>query len=235
MKKLFTALVLGLAVFGASLSAAAATTTPETLTQWQQALNKRLELPSVPPTGSAAPQTEAAETTTTSSTSQKTCDLSKKKIYMYGDSYTVRAMSTLEKTFPNLNAQGVAGISYPAAAEWFKTGVPKEAEVVVYALGTNVPETVNIDEAMQAAGDRPVFWVNCYTLNIAASSWQVLADKLTAATAKYPNLTVVDWRATAQAHPELFDTDGIHPSPNDGIKTWVQLLDEALVHSKKTK
>lgn len=156
------------------------------------------------------------------------------KIMMYGDSYTVRATPTLKKMFGTnqITTECEIGISYNQASKWFQNGIPAKYGAVVYALGTNKPYPTisNIQNAMNLAKGRQVYWVNAYTLNLPDSIWSSVNSNLNTVARRYPNMHIVDWRTVGKNNPKLFDTDRIHPNWQSGVYTWSKLLYNAVLN-----
>jgi len=63
----------------------------------------------------------------------------------------------------------------------------------------------------QVAG-KPVLWVNIYRSDTKGTmaAADLFDQQLTAATSRYPNLTVLDWSSYIQSRPELMGEDHIH-------------------------
>jgi lysophospholipase L1-like esterase len=93
-------------------------------------------------------------------------------------------------------------------------------DLVVVALGTNDARTgltsteadTRIDEVMVQVAGRPVLWVNIYRADTKGTmaAAELFDKELTAATSRYPNLTVLDWSSYIQSRPELMGEDHIH-------------------------
>jgi len=87
------------------------------------------------------------------------------------------------------------------------------ADNVLIGLGTNGPFTPDqLDQMMKAIGpQRNVFWIN---VRVPTRSWQNDVNSLLkASTAKYKNLTVIDWYSYSNAHNDWFYDDMVHPNP----------------------
>lgn len=61
--------------------------------------------------------------------------------------------------------------------------------------------------AMENAGVKRIFWL---TLHVGHADYQSMNDALLMAAANHKSLIPVDWNTYAQAHPEWFQSDGIH-------------------------
>jgi GDSL-like Lipase/Acylhydrolase family len=93
-------------------------------------------------------------------------------------------------------------------------------DLVMVALGTNdarggltaADADKRIDEVMAEVPGVPVLWVNIYrgdTKGTMAAA-ELFDQRLTAATSRYQNLTVLDWSSYIQSRPELQGDDHIH-------------------------
>ena len=86
---------------------------------------------------------------------------------------------------------------------------------VVVAVGYNDITTdyaANMEvalAAMRAAGVRYVLWV---TLHVSPNhtSYQIVNNAIRAAATKHTEITVVDWSAYSEPHPDWFQQDGVH-------------------------
>ena len=93
-------------------------------------------------------------------------------------------------------------------------------DLVMVALGTNDARTgltgadaqKRIDEVMAQVAGKPVLWVNIYRSDTKGTmaAADLFDQQLTAATSRYPNLTVLDWSSYIQSRPELMGEDHIH-------------------------
>jgi hypothetical protein len=91
---------------------------------------------------------------------------------------------------------------------------------VVVEAGYNDPVDTfasELDDAMSAltaAGARHVLWL---TIREAREPYPTLNVLLEQATARWPQLELVDWNAASANHPLWFQTDGIHLTPEGGL------------------
>jgi hypothetical protein len=104
------------------------------------------------------------------------------------------------------------------------------APVVVVELGYNDPDwafPASIDSAMRtllAHGAQHVLWL---TLHSARGPYPELNDDLWAATARWPQLELVDWDAASANDPEWFQLDAIHLDKRGG-RALAQLIRSAV-------
>jgi hypothetical protein len=104
------------------------------------------------------------------------------------------------------------------------------AKTVVVEVGYNDPADAfagEIDDALQTlfqAGVTRVLWVN---MREAQSQYPAMNSDLVAAAERYPQLTVIDWNAYSDSHPDWFQTDRMHlvESGGEGLAT---LLHDAI-------
>lgn len=103
------------------------------------------------------------------------------------------------------------------------------------AMGSAVPAAERIDRMMALTAGKPVLWPTVVTLptetadGYQPASMRAFNAALADATQRYPNLHVYDWAALAEANPELFYEDGIHPNP-DGARLRNRKFAEQLTH-----
>jgi hypothetical protein len=114
---------------------------------------------------------------------------------------------------------------------------------LVRALGTTLGPTVivsvgynddpdryagNIEhalDALRAVGVTRVLWA---TLKVDRPAYAGMNDAIRNAAAQHPEVSVIDWNGVAQAHPEWFQPDGLHPNA-DGAEAMARLFHDALV------
>jgi hypothetical protein len=111
------------------------------------------------------------------------------------------------------------GVSPPTMLELISSLGTVPPTVVVEMGYNDPPETFagNVDAAMRAliaAGARQVLWL---TLREVRDPYPELNGVLHAATARYPQLSLLDWNAWSGNHPEWFQGDGIHLDPTGSI------------------
>jgi hypothetical protein len=69
-------------------------------------------------------------------------------------------------------------------------------------------------KAAEAVGVTRVIWLNLYESRM---SYQDMNGMLDAAAAQDPDLTVLDWNAYSRSHPDWFQSDGVHLTPDGEI------------------
>jgi hypothetical protein len=105
------------------------------------------------------------------------------------------------------------------------------AQTVIVEVGSNDPQDVfaqEVEDAMQVLlhyGVTRVLWMNFHEVQ---GQYPAMNQALVAAAQRYPQLSVVDWNAAAQGHPEWFQTDGIH-LVESGAEAMATLLHNALL------
>src|SRR6185312_10638003 len=91
---------------------------------------------------------------------------------------------------------------------------------VVVEVGYNDPAgmfATEVDKAMSAltaAGATHVLWL---TMRESRAPYPTLNALLDQATARWPQLELVDWNAFSESHPSWFQTDDVHLTPEGGI------------------
>jgi hypothetical protein len=100
------------------------------------------------------------------------------------------------------------------------SAMPSVPQTVVVELGYNDPEDEfagEIDQAMQALvakGATHVFWL---TLRAARDPYPALDTMLEQATARWPQLRLIDWNTYSRNEPQWFQNDGIHLIATGGL------------------
>ncbi|MFV0555540.1 MAG: acyltransferase family protein, partial [Lactovum sp.] len=94
------------------------------------------------------------------------------------------------------------------------TLLPKNSDIVI-ALGTNsIEPTKDIEilkKVIKEYSDHSIFLVTPANIGEEGPyNSDTIADWELSVNGRYDNVTVIDWRAVAQDHPEYLDVDGIH-------------------------
>ena len=139
----------------------------------------------------------------------------------YGDSLTVGTGLYLSTFLPGWSITQSASISRhadegPAAVRALSSALPR---VLVISLGANDdPGAVGAFAERRAphratAGrDRCVIWSTVVRPPYNGVSYEGYNRVLRRAAARYANFRVFDWQALAEAHPQWFGSDGVHPT-----------------------
>ena len=140
------------------------------------------------------------------------------RVFVIGDSVILGAEDALVARLAGWNVTFLAKESFftwqaPTVISAFHATV---GDISIVALGNNDGEDPGlfaheIDQVMSAFGPvRKVLWVNLRQFR----PWVPAANaQLVAATARYPNLEIVDWDARATPDPSLVYADGLHLNP----------------------
>ena len=140
------------------------------------------------------------------------------RVFVIGDSVILGARDALVGRLAGWQVTFIAKESFftwqaPAAIAAYHAGV---GDISVVALGNNDGADPGlfahqIDQVMAALGPvRKVLWVNLRQFR----PWVPAANaQLVAATARYPNLEIVDWDARATPDPAVVYADGLHLNP----------------------
>jgi hypothetical protein len=166
-----------------------------------------LALPA-PPAPAAPPATARAPSRARSQTPDR-------PVYVIGDSVMLGAQPAVVAALAPtpVTVDAVESRSLLGSVSLLRQHRAGLGEVVVVALGTNdgtdpVEFAHRIDLAMAALQGVPhVLWVNQRQF---APGRDAMNAQLVAATARYPNLRVLDWNATVDANPAEVGPDGIH-------------------------
>lgn len=144
-------------------------------------------------------------------------------VYVDGDSLSVGTGWYLSSFLPGWTLRGTVAVSrhayqgVAAVEERAREGLLER--VVVVDLGTNDdPSAVStfkgyVLDVLRAAGpSRCVIWSTINRPPYNGVSYDGYNAVLRALDRKYANLHVFDWARLAQAHPQWFGPDGVHPS-----------------------
>jgi peptidoglycan/LPS O-acetylase OafA/YrhL len=151
-----------------------------------------------------------------------------------GDSVMLGAVSQLRQDVRGIEVDAAVGRPFQAGIQLIAA---RRAQgllptTVVVALGDNgwiTPQ--QMDQLVQALGPR----TSLLLVNLKEPrSWEghdnaVLAD----AARRYPNVSIIDWHAASETHPDYFWDDGIHLRPL-GATAYAHLLASALARTTAT-
>jgi lysophospholipase L1-like esterase len=135
-------------------------------------------------------------------------------VFVEGDSLTVGISAYLPSLLAadgwTVTVDGQIGRATPAGISILADRALERTGTLVVALGTNdSPDpgvfSSRIDQVMHIAAGRRVIWVT-----VARAGWDGLDSALLAASTRWPNLHVIDWRPVIAAHPAMQAADGVH-------------------------
>ncbi|CAD5989954.1 membrane protein of unknown function [Agreia sp. COWG] len=133
-----------------------------------------------------------------------------------GDSVMLASKDELQQEFPGITVDAVESRQLTAAADLVRSHLEEkpQTKIVVIGLGVNgVGGEAELDEAIEAAGDREVVLVDVS----APVAWESTVNaEIEQAAHSHPHVALADWRTQAQAHPDLLADDGIHPGDAGG-------------------
>lgn len=134
-------------------------------------------------------------------------------VTFFGDSLILLAGDTNNTLFFEGNTFGYESLqvwdSYPYIEELMDNDELNEN--VVVNLGTNAGlDDVGMETLIDMVGDREVYLVST---NSAVGHRQEVNDVIDQMVEEYPNVHLVDWYEHSQGHPEYYDGDDIHLSP----------------------
>lgn len=160
------------------------------------------------------------------------------RVYVVGDSVLLGARDAIVRGLPgwDVTVDAVVGRSLLGSIHLLEAQRATFGSTVVLALGANdgtdlVEWRRRVDLAMSAlAGVPKVVWL---TQRAVSSGRAAMNDELRAATTRWPNLEVLDWDATASAHPGYAYGDGLHLTP-PGQAALADLLDHELTGPPET-
>ncbi|TRW43558.1 acyltransferase family protein [Georgenia yuyongxinii] len=131
----------------------------------------------------------------------------------FGDSIVVTSADGLEVRFPGLMLDAVSNRQWPdaetAVRDRLADGTVRRAVFLDFGTNAGVKDEALVRRVLDALGsDRLIVVVNLY----GGSYWVPEANAtLAGIVAGYPNAIVADWHGAISAHPELLQSDGIHP------------------------
>jgi hypothetical protein len=128
-----------------------------------------------------------------------------------GDSVMLAAIDQLEAAGMEVDAEVSRGV--PAAVEVLRRIAERGqlGDRVLIHIGHNSMFTPDhVDEFMALAGGRPVTFL---TVKVPLAWEQPNNQVMRDATARHPNLTVLEWEQLVAGRPELFWDDGVHLRP----------------------
>jgi peptidoglycan/LPS O-acetylase OafA/YrhL len=209
LPRLATVTVTATAVGGLALAWDATTAPPPVVLASNRVVSALPAVPVTTPststsTTTAPPAPPPAPTTTTTAPAPVGIDL------VIGDSVLADAAWALHESVPGITVDARVGRQLVDAVEavgaW-QAGVPLHR--VVLSLGTNGPfPPERLDELLSGLQDVPR--VVLVTVRM-PRSWEAEVNaQLAAATARWPNVVLVDWHAFSHDRTDLFARDGIH-------------------------
>jgi hypothetical protein len=141
------------------------------------------------------------------------------RVSMFGDSVMLGAREELLAQFAGqpVTVDAAEDRSLLGAISLFQAAGPSLGDVVVLDLGYNDASDPavfrgRIDDAMAALGGvRRVLWLNQHDWGPGRAGMNA---ELAAAATRYSNLTVIDWNAEVDAHPDEVYADAIHLTPS---------------------
>lgn len=160
-------------------------------------------------------------------------------VSIVGDSVTLAAMDALQNKIPqaDIDAQVSRNISegLPLIEDDATQG--HLGQVVVISLSTNTQITMSeIDELIKAIAPHQERKIVLVTgVGPANLSWVAESNKVIAQAAqKYPQtISVADWAAAQQGHPEYLVSDGVHPQAK-GQQVYAQTIAQAVDAAQKS-
>lgn len=134
-------------------------------------------------------------------------------VTFFGDSLILLSGDANTSLFLEGNSFGYESLqvwdSYPYIEELMDNDELNEN--VVVNLGTNAGlDDVGMETLIDMVGDREVYLVST---NSAVEHRQEVNDVIDQMVEEYPNVHLVDWYEHSQGHPEYYDGDDIHLSP----------------------
>ena len=155
---------------------------------------------------------KAAKTPTPTQEATPVPTLNTAEVTMIGDSVMLGALSALQEALP-----GCIVDAKVSRQLWDAFAVIDALEssgslgsTVVVALGTNGPFSVEEGQGVvdRLGANRQIYWVTAFGTSL---SWQDQSnDSIRALAARNPNVTVVDWAASAAQNTGWLYSDGIH-------------------------
>lgn len=156
-------------------------------------------------------------------------------VTFFGDSLVYLSGPQAMNVFLNGNHFGQPSLQIWDAVEILRDldnqGFVKENMVVV--LGTNAGlDEEGMVQLIEAAGDRQLFFVNTNSRVVHIDEVNTMIKEFTQ---EYPNVHEVDWYSAQQGHPEWYDGDDIHHSPEVGRANFNALVAEKMFEVLESK
>lgn len=131
-----------------------------------------------------------------------------------GDSVMAGSSDVLKQLMPNALIDAAVSRQLVPTIGLFDQykGQGALAENVLIGLGTNGPFSMNdVDHLMKIIGPkRQAFWIS---IHVPSRQWQgPVNDLIAKASAKYKNLSVIDWYSYSKNHNDWFYGDQTHPN-----------------------
>jgi peptidoglycan/LPS O-acetylase OafA/YrhL len=157
------------------------------------------------------------------------------QISALGDSVMLAGTQGLLTSLPGIDINAATNRAMQAASTILDGRVRDGTlrPVVLLGLGTNGPfPRAMLDRIIDQLGPtRTVYLVNVY---LQSRPWTTeVNDTLAAVAHDRPNVHLVDWQATAGAHPDLLYSDGIHPRPGAGADLYARMVVSTMTHHKR--
>jgi lysophospholipase L1-like esterase len=99
-------------------------------------------------------------------------------------------------------------------------------EIVLVHLGTNGPVDAELFDTLMTNAE-PADRVLAVTVRVPRRWEGQVNETLTAAADRWPDLELIDWKATSDDRPELFVEDGVHLT-DAGRRVYAALVEEAV-------
>jgi len=136
-------------------------------------------------------------------------------ITAFGDSLVVTSAHGLKDRFPGIMIDAQSNRQWPAARGAVTTqlaaGTVRRAVILHFGTNAGVHDQQLVHEVIDALGPRRmIVLVNLY------GSWEESNPALASVAATHPNVIIADWYAAISAHPELLQSDGVHPGTQGG-------------------
>lgn len=151
-----------------------------------------------------------------------------------GDSVMVDGSDGLRAIFPKMliNADVSRGID--VAIDLLQKYKAEAAlpQTILIGMGTNgAISSQQVQQVMQLTGKkRQVFWIN---VHVPTRSWEKPVNQvLKKATHDYSNLTIINWYAASQHHPNWFYDDQVHTNDQGSVYYSLLIAQEILKHTK---
>ena len=144
-----------------------------------------------------------------------------------GDSVMLGAKGAVLNAMPGIRVDAKVARQFSSVlsvATWYVQQGYVQGPLIVH-VGTNGTFTdADVDKLASLAGDRKLILVNARVNR----SWEEQNNsRLAAGADRHPNITLVDWHATAADHPEWFVGDGTHLNP-EGARAFAESIRQAL-------
>ncbi len=150
------------------------------------------------------------------------------EITAFGDSLIVTSATGLADRFPGIMMDAKSNRQWPdglaAVRARLAEGTVRRAVVIDFGTNGGIADRQTVYDTLDALGpDRMIVLVNLYGV----SDWIPDANQaLEEITSGYPNVIIADWHSTISKHPDMLQSDHVHPGI-EGANLYADMVKDA--------